>query len=250
MPPTPLEILETLTTSDATLAFCDETDITQQATSTMVANIHLWAALIIPSKAYAALGEALSLYRTEHALPEFHANEIVTPGKGSPWRAVDPSRRLAAMRHACMLASDPACTLRYVHIPLHQYEALRDEHANVAMPGNYKSAVKTAFLGCLAEVLADAPRAIVVMDRTKPRPQPTIAQVAGAPHLVGGGAVYADSASVPGLQLADVAAYAVGRFIRRRDRIAAGQQDAFDELMMTTVAAFQDRFINMLSTPS
>ena len=57
----------------------------------------------------------------------------------------------------------------------------------------------------------------------------------------------ADSASVAGLQVADAALYAIGRYLRRRDGIVAGHADAFDEIAMTMLAAMTGRIESLLT---
>lgn len=242
----PVQILAGLGTPGRTLAFCDETDITQEATSTMLPHVHLRAALILPSADYRLMGEELDSYRQVHGMPEFHANEIVTPGTKSAWKEIPVVERVAAFAFACELVTRPKCSIRYVHISRQQYEQMRAALPKGAIPKSYKSGVKKVFLSCIVHDLRDATPGVLVMDRDKVGTQPTLTKVADGAHLVGGGAVSTDSAAVAGLQLADVAAYVVGRYVRRRDRVLSGKRDAFDELAMSTVAAMNGRFTSLL----
>lgn len=247
MPSVPARILADLDNPGRTLAFCDETDITHEATTTMLPHIHLWAAWVVPSVLYGEMRDSLDGYRRERELPEFHANEIVTPGTESAWKIVSHAERIAAFAFACRLVVRPECTLRYVHIPRQQYDQIRDGLPKGAIPKSHKSAVKKVFVDCIVDALRDAAPATLILDKDKAGSQPTLSRVPEGGHLEGGGAVNANSASVAGLQLADVAAYAVGRYVRRRDRIITGKKDAFDELAMTAVSALNGRFTSLLS---
>lgn len=224
----PVSILTDLAIAERTLAFCDETDITHEATSTMRPNIHLLGALVMPSRHYGEIRDTLERWRATHGLPEVHANEVVTPGKRSAWRTVDPAIREQTFALACDLAARPDCSIAYVHIPKSQYDDMRDGPRGKGLPGNHKSGVKRVFVSSIVDRLRAVAPAVLVIDRDKPGKAPTLTPVKGGGHLVGGGAVRADSASVAGLQVCDAALYAVGRFLRRRDRIGAGQADRFD----------------------
>src|SRR5690348_12528575 len=98
-------LLADLSAPGRMLAFCDETDITLQPTSTMVPNVHMVAGLLVRSADYEKLASKLENYRMAHGLPEFHANEIVTPGSKSKWRPIALSRRIEAFQLACGLVT-------------------------------------------------------------------------------------------------------------------------------------------------
>ena len=59
--------------------------------------------------------------------------------------------------------------------------------------------------------------------------------------LVGGGPIVANSASVPGLQLADMAVFSIGRYLQNRDHIASGSGKGFDLIALDTIAALAGR---------
>jgi hypothetical protein len=80
------------------LAFCDETDLTKEdATSTMVADIHLHAAVVLPSDGYGALAASLAAALETFGVAEFHAVDIVNNGKKSAWYERSKADRLAAL---------------------------------------------------------------------------------------------------------------------------------------------------------
>ncbi len=241
-----IEVLDQIARPGRTLALCDETDFTQCPTTTMVANIHAWVALVTPSDHYAALAAAVLAYQAEHSLPELHGNEIVTPGSASTWNAIAPDVRLAAYEFACGLITAHAAEVRYVHISEAQYATMVARHQNALLPKTYKRAVKAVFKTSIVAHLSAYAPALVVFDKEKNNAGPTLEQIAGATHLVGGGVLRAGSHTVPGLQLADIAAYAVGRYLRRRDGILAGTGNAFDMVGMTLIGDLQSRFMSLL----
>jgi len=247
MPLDPASILADLATTGRTLAFCDETDITHNATGTIRARIHLLGALVMPSEQYGGMRDTLDEWRATHGLPEVHANEVVTPGTKSAWRTIDRAIRERTFALACDLAARVGHSIAYVHIPKSQYDDMRDGPCGKGLPGSHKAGVKRVFARSILDRLAGSGPAVLVMDRDKPGKAPTLTSMAGGNFLIGGGAVRADSASVAGLQVADTALYAIGRYLRRRDGIVAGQADAFDEIAMTMLAAMTGRIASLLS---
>lgn len=241
----PAAILAGIADPGRTLALCDETDLTTVATSTMVAEIHAWVALIMTSDDYPELRDQLLGYQLEHEVPEFHGNEIVNPGSCSAWKGVTYDSRIDAYRFACDLVTTHATELRYVHISAAQYADMLSAYGG-QLPPSHKDAVKASFSGSIVEFLADHAPAMLVFDKHKNNPGPTIEPVKGAYYLAGGGILRASSRDVPGLQVADVAAYAVGRYLKRRDRLIAETANEFDEVSMAMVAALPGRVRSLL----
>ena len=234
--------LAELTLPGRTLAFCDETDLTNGATSTMVADIHAWVALILPSDAYPEVESMVRAYQTQHGLPELHGTEMVNPKSGTPWKAVPGNVRLDAYRFACELIAAHAIDLRYSYISKGQYTELAAGQPKGTVPTSHKAAVKTVFRTSIVSHLAGHAPALVVFDKDKNNPGPTLEPLPGCDHLVGGGIVRAASHDVPGVQLADVAAYAVGRYLRRRDAIIDDKPNAIDAINMTMLEGLTGRF--------
>jgi hypothetical protein len=238
------EVLDQLETPGRMLAFCDETDLTNDATSTMVPNIHAWMALIMSSDHYAAVAAEVLAYQDEHSLPELHGNEIVSPGSASPWKEIGAQARLAAYKFGCELVAAHALELRYNHVSKAQYDTMIAEHGS-SLPKSYKKAVKAVFKSSIIERLSLHGDALLVFDKDKNNHGPTLESIADAAHLVGGGLLRAASHEVPGLQLADIAAYAVGRYLRRRDAIIADGGNDFDTVAMTLLGNLHGRFASL-----
>jgi hypothetical protein len=243
---TAAEVLDQIAVPGRTLALCDETDLTQAPTETMVADIHAWVAFLMRSDGYSRIAASMLAYQAQHGLPELHGNEIVNPGSKSAWLGVAPETRIAAYRFACELVAAHALEVRYVHISKGQYAEMIDAHSGAPLPKGHKQAVKAVFKASITEHLVSRAPAILIFDKDNNKPGPTLELIAGAAHLVGGGIVRAESHNVPGLQLADVAGCAVGRYIRRRDNIIVNAPDLFDRIAMTMVAELRGRFISAL----
>jgi hypothetical protein len=247
-------ILADLAAPGRILAFCDETDLTTEATSTMVANIHFHAAVVLPSYAYRALAPSLTAALKMFGVAEFHANAIVNNGKKSAWRDRDKAERLNALATICdaLCASD--AHIYYVHIAKRQYDTIVAALPPGSLDASHKIGVKTRFRELIAELLNTSAPAIVVADKEKNNKGFGLAKFSGGHHLLGGGILLAHSHEVLGLQLADAAAYVIGRYLRRRDRMveAADEQkmEPFDRLAAQTVARLQGRVHSLLSEPS
>ncbi|MEV5023469.1 hypothetical protein MRBLMA1_003352 [Sphingobium sp. LMA1-1-1.1] len=242
----PASILADLATPGRTLAFCDETDVTHEGTSTMLPGIHLMGALVMASDHYAAIQDELEGFRAAWGLPEIHANEVVTPGTRSKWRQVERSVREEAFALACGIAARPGNQIAYVHVSKSQYADMRCDCRGKGFPQRHKSGVKLVFTPLIVEHLEPMGQAVLVMDRDKPGSVPTLTPMPRAGHLVGGGAVRADSSAVTGLQVADAALYSIGRYVRRRDGIVADTTDAFDRIAMEMLVAMGGRIHNLL----
>ena len=237
------------------LAFCDETDLTgKDGTSTMVAGIHLHAAVVLPSGGYAALAASLAAAHETFGVEEFHAVDIVMNGKESVWYERSPEDRLAALTTICDALDACGAHVYYVHIPKGQYDQFVAALPPGTLPEDHMDAVKACFRASIVAFLDTATPAIVVADKDKNTKSIGLAKVDGGDHLVGGGIILAGSEQVIGLQLADVAAYVVGRYIRRRDGMIAKAEleekiGDFDRVVAETVGRLHGRLHSLLAEP-
>lgn len=247
MDPTLLPILATLDTPGRTLAFCDETNLTEAATSEQVANLRLHAAFVVDSAAYAPVAGMLAEFLAANDLPEFHAAEIVNANASSPWKTVPMALRIEAYQRISDALLLPRSRIAYLYISKAEYDGMVVKSGGV-IPADYKQGLKRVFLSSIADYLPQATPSAVVADRDKNTPGPTLCAFQGGSHLIGGGAILVESHRVIGLQLADMAAYVVRRYLLRKRRIKQGNADAFDEIATATVASFLDRFDHLLET--
>lgn len=217
------------------LAFCDDTDLTFAPTSTMVGNLHLYGGLILRSDAYGPLAHNLTTYLADIGQIEFHGTEIINPKVTSRWKSLSYCTRAEALRHVCAAIAESNAIFVYARICKTQYADMLKVAGRAIEEDCYKAAVKRVFLRSVADYLAAEPRAVLLIDRDKNTPGPSLIKFEGSAALIGGGAVSANSADVLGLQMADVVAYAIGRFLRRRDGISATdpeRYDLFDRVIM------------------
>jgi hypothetical protein len=87
-----------------------------------------------------------------------------------------------------------------------------------------------------------APTPVLVIDRDKNTPGPVLHPIDNPGNLLGGGAISVESHKVIGLQIADMAANAVRRYLLKRDVLHAGNGSPFDEIAAQAVASFEGRF--------
>lgn len=247
MDPALLPLLDDLASPGRTLAFCDETNLTEGATATLVANLRLHAAFVLDSSAYASVSGPLADFLAAGALPEFHAAEIVNGKAGSPWKAVPMPVRLDAYQHISNALQLAGSRIAYLRISKGEYDAMVVQSGG-AIPTDYKEGLKRVFLSSMAEYLPRTGASALIVDRGKNTPGPTLCTVAGGSHLFGGGAILVESHKVIGLQLADMAAYVVRRYLLRKGKIGESNSDAFDEITTATVASFEGRFDHLLET--
>jgi hypothetical protein len=242
-------IIADLNTPGRILIFCDETDLTIESTSTMVGELHLYGGIILRSETYQPLAHTLTTYLAEIGQAEFHGTEVVNPKGKSNWKSLGYGARVEALRHVCAAIAESNAIFVYARICKTQYEDMVRTSGGAIKEHNYKAAVKQVFLRSVAEYLTHITSpTVLLIDREKNTPGPSLVKFEGGATLTGGGAISADSARVLGLQIADVVAYAVGRFLRRRDKIVADTDsyDPFDTIIMEFVDGLRGRLLEVL----
>lgn len=206
----------------------------------------------MPSERYAVATTAVKQRLGDLGQTEFHATEIVNPSTTSSWKQVPIEERLGALRFLRGLLAEPPTRLHYAYITKGQYEQIRAE-AEKCGPVNagHKAGLKRVFLRCLFERLTSrGSKTVLILDQNKPLRSPAIESWPEGAFLVGGGPIAANSASVPGLQLADMAVFSVGRYLRKRNDIARSIGKPFDLIALETIAALEGRCEDLLSPAS
>ena len=245
-----------LTVPGRVLAFCDEADLTgKDGTAAMRGDIHLHAGVVLPSDGYGALAASLETVLETSGVAEFHAVDIVMNGKQSVWYKRSPKDRLAALTTICDALDASGAHVYYVHIPKEQYDGFVAARPAGSLPEDHKDAVKACFRASIAALLDTPTPAIVVADKEKNSKSIGLAKIDGGDYLIGGGIVLAASEQVIGLQLADAAAYIIGRYIRRRDGMVGKAEldeeiGAFDSVVADGVGRLHGRLHSLLSKPT
>lgn len=187
----------------------------------MLPDVGLMAAVEMPPASYAAASERLTQYLATHDLSEFHATDIVAGRKRSAFAHLSPEKRLHAFREVSAALIEAGDSLSYVHIPRSQYESMRADLAGQRLDSglDWKAAIRRVTLRALVEEALSRPEpTMIVVDQDRPQVRPKVVEGETAPGLVGGGVLSAPSDQVIGLQLADMAAFCMGRHPRRRSR--------------------------------
>lgn len=201
------------------LIFCDDSEVGEA--EGMLPDVGLMAAIEMSPASYATASERLRRYLDANDLPEFHATDIVAGRRRSAFADMPPERRLDGFRKISEALVEARADLSYVHIPRSQYEAMRvDMAAGGPSPApEYKAAIRRVLLRRLIEE-ADgrAEPTMIVVDQDRPQHAPRLLTSEAAPGLACGGVISAPSDQVVGLQLADMAAFCMGRHLRRRAR--------------------------------
>ena len=221
-----------------TLVFCDDSDIAEQPVPSLRPDLRVLVAVQITSDSYRSLNEAIASALTRFNVHEFHATDIAT-GNGA-WKERSENIRLEALRHLADLFSQYALRVGAVWLPKQQYPTLRQSAKRFGrVNAGFKQGLKRVLVRGLAERLAAGTRpAMLWLDQDKPICEAKVEDWPEARFLVGGGPIVAPSHSVSGLQVADLAAWSVQRYLVRRNRFDNDSASDFDHIALEVVAGF------------
>lgn len=240
------DLIANLEMPGRTLAFCDETNLTEQATADLVANLRLHVGVVMAAEIYAPAAADLAAFLETHGLPEFHAAEVVNGKKNTPWQAVSYETRLDAFERMTDTLSVAGSRIPYLYLSERQHDEMVTQSGGLIV-SDYKQSLKTVFLTSMAEYLDAEPTPILLIDRDKNTPGPVLHQMSHPRALLGGGAISVESHKVIGLQIADMAAYVVRRYLFKKTALHAGNGSPFDEIATKAVASFHERFDFLLA---
>ena len=140
-------------------------------------------------------------------------------------------------------------SVSFARIPKAQFNDLKAQAQQLGSVGvGFKQGLRRVFLRCLFEECEQhAQPTLIVLDQEGPVAAPTVEHWPEGTFLVGGGPIVARSGDVAGLQLADLAAWSVGRYIRHRERFNQAAATPFDQIAMTVVGRL-DGLRNLIAT--
>jgi hypothetical protein len=239
-------VVDSLTEPGQLLVFCDDTDISGSPQEWLAPNLRILCAVVMTSECYALASAEMKKKLKNLGQTEFHATEIVNPKAAAPWKRVPVEERRKALQFLGDLLAKSIAKLYYAHISKGQYEQLKgvaEKYGSVSV--GHKAGLKRVFLLCLFERLehlgSAGAKKVVILDQDKPHVAPVVENWPGGEFLCGGGPIAADSASIPGLQLADTAAFSIGRYLRKREEIAADRGNHFDIIALETIVGLEGR---------
>ncbi len=156
-----------------TLAFVDDTDFHGDSVSRLAPDLRVLAAVKLDSGRYAEIDAALTDRLRELSQIEFHGAEVCNPEKGSRWRDVSVSDRIAMFNFMSSLVERSGASMLYSYISDGQYEQMRrDRHrqGNADFGVNRNAALKRVMLRSLQEELyAEGQPAMIMIDQDRAR---------------------------------------------------------------------------------
>ena len=241
MPPNdPLDLPGELNVPGRRLVFCDDTDLDGKPVAALEPDIRILVAVEVASETYAPAATQMAAYLAGVAMLEFHATEIANPKSNSPWKSVPMGQRVEALGWLGELFATLNAKVSYTRIPKAQFHELKAQAQELGAVGvDFKTGLKRVFLRCLFEELEQAgDPSMIVLDQDGTTGEPKVEHWPEGKFLVGGGPIVAQSHDVPGLQLADLAVWSIGRMVRHRERFNEGLATPFDRVALEVVAGF------------
>ncbi len=241
--------LDSLFIAGKTLIFCDDTDMVEPPQPGYASNIRLLAGVVLPSEKYAEVASTMTSKLGDLGVTEFHATEIVNPNKDSSWYQISYENRIAAFGLLREFVLDAVTGGYYLQLPADQYNALRVQAQEIGKVSvGHKHALKRVFLRALFERFAPSEKPVaIVLDQDTPLTVPRVENMNGGEFLVGGGPISASSISIPGLQLADMFAYCIARYLRKQKILQHGTGSAFDMIAAETLGGMYPNVKHLLN---
>ena len=261
-------IISGLCQSGLNVAFCDESETSGSPRVGLAPNLRILCALVMSSDAYAESKRRLDsrLSSLGSDVTEFHSTEIVNPGKTSPWFNISPDERVGVFEFLAQLVVKFTEKVFYCFISRDQYSVIRKK-APTRINMNYGPALRRVFLKALITQMAkgDKTPAIImhqdrpveglswcimiagvlspaiIMHQDRPVEGLRIEPWSGTESFYERGAISAPAHLIPGLQLADHAAYTIIRYRLKKDKLIAGKGNPFDEQVAYSLAELSGR---------
>jgi len=243
------DIIENLADLSGSLVFCDDSDIHGQPNPDLVADIRVLCAIQMESSNYGRLD--LLQWLKQHQKQELHTTEVVNPNKKSEWYGVDYQIRIGVLEHAKQLLVNNVERIYYCHVSKGQYVELRKRaEKNGSVNANIKTGLKRLFLRTLLRRLESLPHSVtLVMDQDKVIQEPKFDSQYERNFLEGGAPIIADSSLIEGLQLADLAAWAITRYARSRRNLIVGKNNQFDMIAAEFLSELPGKVEHLLNNP-
>lgn len=244
-------ILQGLASPGRTLVFIDDSGTPGKPLPELAKDFHLLCGLVISSEGYlrAKAEIASTIDLRVLGVQEFHANEIVNPKQRSAWRAVSCQERLRILSVLFSVIDRHVTSVLHIYISGEQFERnLR--HLLPQRLGNLtvKDALFRVFIKRIHEELTAQSTDIgVVMDAARDMPdEMDIHQFADPTGFYENGLIKVDSRHEPGVQIADLVAYAFNRLPHSRSRAEIGKENEFDKAVNNGMMRIGRLYQNLL----
>jgi hypothetical protein len=236
--PAALDLIGQLSLPGRTLVFCDDTEISGQPIATLEPDLRILAAVQLSSEGYATIDAAMTAALESYGVAEFHATDIAT-GNGA-WKDRPENERVAALRFVAGQLATHATRIGAVWLPKGQYSGLKKDAEKLGKVGvGFRHGLKRALVRSVVSRLATGSRpAMLWLDQDTPIAVPKVEHWPEAKFLIGGGPVASPSHLVRGLQLADLAAWSIQRFLLKRAGFDDETATAIDDVACEVVASF------------
>jgi hypothetical protein len=220
------------------------------------AHIH---GVVVPSEFHAALLErhaawlAMASACANTTVKELHTKELVNPTSKSSWHGVSIESRRTALVAAYEMLWEVGLVLPWLGVPEAQYRvmlaAADGGHPHWFPWQRHKPGIEMVMLKAVASSLSPSdPRFVVVSDNNDVYRDALVQLFADEVPIWQNGVVYSDSRALPGLQLADLAAYTFLRQMTIYDRRRAGEgSKRFDDIIEAWALRLTERRVHVLA---
>ncbi|MFP4453844.1 MAG: DUF3800 domain-containing protein [Desulfobacterales bacterium] len=226
------------------VVFCDESETSGSPGKGLAPDLKILCGLAMRSAKYAEAKAKLEseLNRINNGVARFHATEMVNPGSNSDWKNITYEKRVAAFQFLSDLVIELSQKLFYCFISKEQYDEIREkapQKINMKRDAALNLYFKTSLIRRSVQTENNV---AIVMDRDRCVGESLrIESGVETKDFYEGGIISAPSHLIPGLQLADHAAYTITRYRLKKEDLATGGGNSFDKIVVQTLAQMSNR---------
>jgi len=245
------DVIKELMVPGRNLLFIDDSGTSKKPLKELVKDFVVLCGVVVESERYKEIVETIRehLSKATENLDELHTTEILNPGKRSPWRKVGDEYRIASLELLRSLVSKHALRLPYMYIGVKQYCELLMK--GVARRKSHKTGLKEAYYYAAvnSEWCTDGNPFAIIYDSEKDLEGRLKIYNIGNRKMLCGGFIEASSEQIPGIQLADFAAYSLNRVFHIRDRVMEKGKciSKFDQVILNAYEENESKYDDMLS---
>jgi len=249
------QILSELRISGKILLFVDESGTSKKPLPNLESDFQIMCGVTIKSCNYAEICKKIErkLNEIDVDLVEFHTTEIFNPTKKSKWKNISTDNREKALLFLMELIVDYCEAIYICYVSSNQYNEIVNqvkEKYNDKISLSQKDGLKKVFFNSMLKFLSGLNKIIaLIMDSEKKLGNEIKLQdVQCDCNIYKNSLLHVKSHQELGLQLADFAAYIYNRSYHTQNRIARGNYNNFDEVVIEISECISSKYINLLST--